>query len=153
MSTHVRLLDILEGSLFINLRLKDHCHDGIHSEGSNQKIGHRKIDFSNYHLTELYNRNNKECILCKSRKKLIPYTAEEDIRQKMIKYLIEQVKIPEELIDVEVPLSRYTKHSKDRADILVYNNLDEKMPLILIECKSNDIVITEKIYEQLERYT
>lgn len=151
-SVYSELLEIIEGSSFINLRLKENGYEKILTDGFLNKIDSRFIDLSKYKIVDFFKRKQNKCVLCRIRKKLVPYTPEEEVRQKFVAYLITEIGIPEELINIEVPISKYCIGSKDRVDLLVFNNVNENKPILLIECKSEEIVITEKTFEQIEKY-
>lgn len=102
-----------------------------------------------------YIKNGRECILCSTRKKLIQITPEEIIRQEFVSKLITDFGVPPEFIDVEVPLSHYQKGKKGRADIIVSGidlKLNERIPLIVIECKAPSIHLTDKVFDQVMGY-
>lgn len=102
-----------------------------------------------------YIKNGKESILCHIRKKLIQITPEEIVRQNFILELINKYKVPKEFIEVEVPLSHYVKGKKGRVDILVTAKSKTEgqiYPVMLIECKSPNIAITDKVIEQAIKY-
>lgn len=102
-----------------------------------------------------YIKNGKEYILCNSRKKLIQITPEEIIRQEFITKLITEYRVPADLIDAEVPLSYYQKGRTGRADIIV-SGFDEKhnerIPLMVVECKAPNVYLTDKVLEQVMNY-
>lgn len=102
-----------------------------------------------------YLKNNKECIFCSTRKKLIQVTPEEIVRQEFVFKLINEYNVPPELISVEVPLSYYKKGKPGRADIIVSGldqNSRELIPLIVIECKAPSIHLTDKVFQQVMGY-
>ncbi len=102
-----------------------------------------------------YIKNEKECLLCHSRKKLIQITPEEIVRQEFIQRLINDYDVPSQFIEVEIPLSYYKKGKKGRVDILV-SRIDKKtkdiLPLIVVECKAPHIHITDKVFLQTLKY-
>lgn len=102
-----------------------------------------------------YNKNGKECFLCLTRKKFIQITPEERIRQNFIKELINKYEVPENMIDVEVPLTYFTQGQRGRADIIVYEQdktTTTLKPLILIECKEPNVLLTDIVFEQVRKY-
>ena len=73
------------------------------------------------------------------RQKDVPDTPEERVRQATIKFLIETVKVPENLIAVEFALSTVEPSTDDRVDLLVQDFKaagDLKHPWLLVECKA-----------------
>ena len=102
-----------------------------------------------------YIKNGKECILCSKRKKLIQTTPEEIIRQEFVSKLVNEFDVPIEFIDVEVPLSYYQKGKRGRADIIVSGidpKLNQRLPLMVIECKAPTIALTDKVFDQVMGY-
>ena len=77
-----------------------------------------KINIAEQLLPEVYNRHGKDCYLDPIRQKLIYITPEETVRQRMISYLVNELKVPKGAILVEEHLSHYNVPSKKRADIV-----------------------------------
>lgn len=82
------------------------------------------------------------------RKKHLVLTPEEWVRQHYIRYLISQKDFPSSLLKVEGGLN--LNQTNKRSDILVFNNLGEK--LMVIECKAPSIKITQAAFDQAARY-
>jgi len=82
------------------------------------------------------------------RKKYVALTPEEWVRQNFIQYLITEKKYPESLIGVEVSLKLNTLSK--RSDIVLFNR--NGLPLMIIECKSTDVQIDQKVFDQVVRY-
>jgi hypothetical protein len=82
------------------------------------------------------------------RKKFVALTPEEWVRQHVIAYLHKEKKYPLSLLIVEKEFT-YNKLSK-RADIVACNN--KGTPLLIVECKSYDIPITQDVFDQIVRY-
>jgi len=82
------------------------------------------------------------------RKKFIALTPEEWVRQHFIQYLINQKSFLPSLIQLEKPLS-YNQLDK-RSDIVVYNK--SAQPIVLVECKSPQINITQDTFDQIALY-
>jgi hypothetical protein len=101
---------------------------------------------------KVYNRNGKHFILCAARKRLILKTPEELIRQQVLNNLIVKNKVPLELITVEHPLTKFKKGIPGRADIVVSSDLGCKKPLMVLECKSGHLGLTNTHFRQLEKY-
>ena len=111
--------------------------------------------FLNQPLPKIYTRNDKECYLDTIREKLIYVTPEETIRQKIISYLLNELEVPKEMISVEENLGHYGLKSKKRADIIIHkydkeNNL--RIPIAVIECKANGVILGEKASNQVLDY-
>ena len=84
------------------------------------------IEFEKQKLPKIYERQGKDCYLDPIREKLIFITPEETVRQQVISYLLNVLKVPKNMIDVEIHLSHYGVKSKRRVDILI-NKLYPKL--------------------------
>ena len=81
------------------------------------------------------------------RKKDVPDTPEERVRQATVQFLLNEVKVPAHLITVEFALSMVDPKTDDRADIVVSNfregaTLDK--PWLLVECKAVERLSPER---------
>ena len=89
------------------------------------------------------------------RKKEVPATPEEHVRQATVRYLVDVVKVPEHLIAVEFPLSSIDVKTSDRVDILVHNfraGAPLNKPWLLVECKAPSVKLTMNVIDQVIRY-
>ncbi len=89
------------------------------------------------------------------RKKDVPATPEEHVRQATIRYLLDQVKVPEHLIAVEFPLKLVNSKTEDRVDILVHSfsaGADLSKPWLLVECKAPGEYTWPVLQQQLNKY-
>lgn len=113
-------------------------------------------DFMKSKLPPIYKRNNQNAYLDTIRQKLIFVTPEETVRQHVISFLIDELKIPKNLIRVEEILKHYGVKSNDRADIII-DAYDEKenifYPIAAIECKSPEIFLDDKVFNQVANYS
>ena len=75
-------------------------------------------------------------------------TPEEEVRQKMLYYLVEQKKYPSGLIAVEYSIK--VNNLPKRCDIVVFNK--EAKPVMIVECKAEYVPITQKALDQAIRY-
>ena len=82
------------------------------------------------------------------RKKWLALSPEEWVRQHLLNYLIAEKHVPASLISVEKEIN--LNATRKRYDVVVYNSA--KQPVLLIECKSPDVPITEAALEQAMRY-
>ncbi len=82
------------------------------------------------------------------RRQWVSLTPEEQVRQKMLHYLVETRKLPAGLVAVEYSIK--VNNLPKRADIVVFNNLGE--PQMIVECKAETVPITEKVLDQAIRY-
>jgi hypothetical protein len=90
----------------------------------------------------------REVIFDVSRKIWVRLTPEEWVRQNLLQYLLQNMRYPGSLIAVEKELQ--LGELKKRFDILVYNNSHK--PWMMIECKSMDVQLDEKVLTQVLRY-
>ena len=113
-----------------------------------------EFDISTQELPPIYKRGEKDCYLDPIRKKLIYVTPEETVRQKVIAYLLNDLKVPQQMISVEEHLSHYGVSSKRRADIVIHGFSDDdvKVPVAIIECKAPGIILGDKAGEQVADY-
>ena len=91
---------------------------------------------------------NKTVVFDPLRKEYVALTPEEQVRQKMLHYLVETRKLPAGLVAVEYSIK--VNNLPKRADIVVFNNLGE--PQMIVECKAESVPITEKVLDQAIRY-
>lgn len=89
------------------------------------------------------------------RQKEVPDTPEERVRQATIKFLMDEVKVPQNLIAVEFALSTVEPSTDDRVDLLVQDfkaSGDLKHPWLLVECKAPGEYTWETLQVQLNKY-
>ena len=112
------------------------------------------FDLSNMELPPIYKRNNKDCYLDPIRKKLIYITPEETVRQRVVSYLLNELKVPPEMLIVESHLKHYKVDSKRRADIVIHSIDDEgtMYPIAIVECKAPGVGLGESVGDQLCDY-
>lgn len=113
------------------------------------------IDLQKYKLPPIYKRNNRDCFLDPIRQKLIYITPEETVRQRVVSFLINELKVPANMISVEENLSHYYKDIKKRADIVIMGyNVKENAssPIAVIECKAPGVLLGEKASVQMIEY-
>ena len=80
------------------------------------------------------------------RNKPVLATPEETVRQKLLYYIINDLKVPKALIKVEERLSHYGVDTDDIADIIIegYKEKENTVePVVVIECKAEDIYLSE----------
>ena len=87
-------------------------------------------------------------VLCFLRKKWILLTPEETVRQLMIHFLIQELKVPATHIAVEKKIK--VGQRDRRFDLLIYDR--QLRPLVLIECKSVSVPLNQVVMEQLSHY-
>lgn len=106
-------------------------------------------------LPEIYKRNGRDCYLDPIRKRLIYITPEETVRQRVISYLMKDLTVPAEMLQVEEHLSHYGIDSRGRADIVILGLNKEKncVPITVIECKAESVMLDEKALIQALDYS
>ena len=82
------------------------------------------------------------------RKKWVPLTEEEKVRQYLIHFLVSQKDIPESHLSVErqITVNGLTR----RYDLVVFDR--EGSPWLVIECKAPAVELTQAVVEQVGRY-
>ena len=112
-----------------------------------------EINLYKYKLDSQYKRNYKTVLFDPIRKIFVQLTPEEEVRQKFIQYLIDEIKIPSDNIEVETHLAHFRNGAFGRADIIGYylqNGI--KKPLFIVECKEPRTALTEKVFNQVSKY-
>ena len=97
---------------------------------------------------KIIREGGKRMILDLIRKKYVALTPEEWVRQHFVHYLINELKYPKSLFKVESGL-KFNRLQK-RSDILIHNRKGNAW--MLIECKSPDIKLTQKAFNQIAVY-
>ena len=92
--------------------------------------------------------NGKKSVLDPCRKKWVPLTPEEQVRQLFIRYLNEEKHFPLSLIAVEMSLR--INRNAFRSDIVVFGS--QATPLLAVECKAPRVKITQQAFDQIARY-
>ncbi len=106
-----------------------------------------KLNLPEYNFT-LRKQNGKTEIFDTFRNKYVLLTPEEWVRQNFLRFLVAEKGFPASLIAVEKGL---TVNGKPRRfDAVAYNN--KAMPLILMEFKSVNVVLNQKVFEQISVY-
>jgi hypothetical protein len=111
------------------------------------KSGLPTLNFPDYEL-RIKEVNGQLKIFDPARKKYVALTPEEWIRQHLIHYLNKDKGYPLGLMTVEKEF-KYNKLSK-RADIIVCDRTGA--PILMAECKSADVQITQNVFDQAMRY-
>jgi virulence-associated protein VagC len=130
------------------LRLKQVAFRNFYCTASkNTKTMLKQLNLPQYSF-RIIAKEGTEMILDPIRRKYVKLTPEEWVRQNFVQYLINEGKYPAGLIGIEV-MYRSNKLKK-RVDILVHNR--KGRPLMIVECKSPDIKLTEDVFEQIATY-
>jgi hypothetical protein len=98
---------------------------------------------------KIYKNGRKKLIFDPCRQILLQYTPEEEVRQKMIQILIEEMEIPRDSISTEFSLN-----SGQRADIVVWHKdrQGNEHALLVLEMKAKHIELTDHALEQVKSY-
>lgn len=75
-------------------------------------------------------------------------TPEEDVRQRVLYYLVEKKNYPAGLMAVEYSIK--VNNMPKRCDIVVFNKSGQ--PEMIVECKAESVPITQKVLDQAIRY-
>ncbi len=114
-----------------------------------------QIDLDVQRLPQIYKRSGKDCYLDGIRQRLINITPEETVRQHVISYILDELKVPANAVRIEEHLSHYGIQSRRRADIIIERYSEEdntRYPLVVIECKAPQVAISDRVFDQVEDY-
>lgn len=114
-----------------------------------------QIDLTKQPLPKKFKRSGKDYFLDTIRKRLVLITPEEIVRQRMVSYLINHLKVPKNMIIVEAPIIHYGIDSKRRADIVVHGWNEKQncnVPILIIECKADGVYLGNKVANQAFDY-
>lgn len=92
--------------------------------------------------------NGKTCVFDPLRKKYVALTPEEEVRQRILHHLVENLAVPAGLLAVEYSIQ--VNGMEKRCDAVVFGN--DMQPLMIVECKAQTVKITQKTLEQAIRY-
>ena len=106
-----------------------------------------KIRFGKYDFRIQENEKQK-LIFDIIRKKFVPLTPEEWVRQHWLHYLIKEANYSRSLIAVEMSIE--VNQLAKRCDVVVFNQSGK--PFLVVECKSSDVKITQNVFDQIARY-
>lgn len=116
----------------------------------NKYVKHKiDVGFTRMPLPEIIKNNDRKNYYDPIRKKGIPVTPEETVRQQVLRYLLDVCHIPKEHIISEDSMAHYEKNANIRADITVRNGNET---LLVIECKAPQITIEGDPVRQLFGY-
>ena len=107
-----------------------------------------KLNLPEYNFKIRSNSKGKDEIFDETRNKYIVLTPEEWVRQNFIKYLKEVKGYPASLIAIERGIKVNGMHK--RFDAVVFKR--DGIPTVLIEFKSTEVKISQKVMEQISRY-
>ena len=89
----------------------------------------------------------------KTREKLVAETPEELVRQTLVNWLVEKLKVPDYMIKTEFALSVLSPNENGRLDIVVANpkSTDLKEPWLVAECKAGKTNL-QSLEAQVNKY-
>jgi len=90
-----------------------------------------------------------------SRKKFVAATPEEAVRQNVVSWLKDVVKVPGHLIETEFALRTFDSRNADRVDIIVHDfreGANAKEPWLLVECKRPGVESPAALQVQVNKY-
>lgn len=107
----------------------------------------QKLNFPTYKV-QLKNRENKPYIFDQIRKKWLLCTSEEWVRIHCLNYFIQTLGYPASWIKVENVINLYD--TRKRFDLVIMD--PNQGNLILVECKSPNIMLNQEVFDQIARY-
>lgn len=107
----------------------------------------QQLNFPSYQF-RFKNRENKSLIFDVIRKKFVHLTPEEWVRQHTIQFLLNELKYPKSLINVEKQIQLH--QTKKRYDIVVFQS--NGSILLIVECKAPSVGIDQQAFDQIARY-
>ena len=96
----------------------------------------------------LRNHEGQRVILDTIRKRFVPLTPEEWVRQHFVQFLINDRGTPSPLISIEVSIPIRDRYC--RADIVVYNR--QIQPVLVVECKRSSVKLGQEVFNQIGQY-
>lgn len=106
-----------------------------------------KVQFPSYDF-KIKDVSGRKKVFDPFRKIWLILTPEEWVRQNFLQYMVQVMKYPASCIAIEKEMM--LGELKKRFDILVYNGNHE--PWMMIECKAQEVVLNDKVLQQLLRY-
>ena len=93
-------------------------------------------------------REGRTYIFDPLRRRQVVLTPEEEVRQKVLYLLVEQLQVPAGLVAVEYSLK--VNGMDKRADVVVFGRGGQ--PVMIVECKAPTVTLTEAVLDQAVRY-
>jgi hypothetical protein len=113
-----------------------------------------RFDMAAHAALASHQRSGHAHYLCLVRNKLIRATPEEAVRQAFIRFLLAEVGVPPEMLEAEVPLSRFQKGVAGRMDLVVFgvDEAGKRFPALIVECKEPTQPLVDRHAEQAFDY-
>lgn len=89
------------------------------------------------------------------RQKPIRITPEETVRQEVVSFLIDKLKVPPHMLRIEESLAHHIKDCLDRSDVVIMRMDDDHestVPLAVIECKREELDLDDNMIAQARNY-
>ena len=93
-------------------------------------------------------REGRTLVFDPLRKRFVALTPEEEVRQQVLRLLVETLKVPSGLVAVEYSVK--VNGLDKRADAVVFGT--DGHPLMIVECKALSVMLTQVVLEQAVRY-
>jgi len=106
-----------------------------------------RLDFPRYEFRSR-NESGTEFLLDPIRRRWVIATREEWVRLHVVQFLIRERSVPPGLVNVEVELEY--DGLRRRADVVVYRS--DGSPVLVVECKSPEVPLTQAVVDQASRY-
>lgn len=100
----------------------------------------------NWFATRL--KSNKEEVFDPIRRKWVRLTPEEEVRQMLLRDLVEQYHVPPGLISVEFSIKIHGMEK--RCDVVVFDQ--QLNPVLIVECKSRKVPLNQDVMIQTSTY-
>ncbi len=97
---------------------------------------------------ELRNQDGQRVILDSIRKRFVPLTEEEWVRQHFAQFLLRHKDVPRASMSIEVSIPIRERYY--RADIVVYDR--QIRPVLVVECKRPSVNIGQEAFNQIGHY-
>ena len=106
------------------------------------------MDDNNLPWFKTETREGKTYVFDPLRKRYVLLTPEEEVRQKVLYLLVEQLHVPAGRLAVEYSVK--VNGLDKRCDAVVFGQ--EGQPLMIVECKAPSVKLTDKVLDQAIRY-
>ena len=112
-------------------------------------------DFTNERLPSVETIDDVDYYYDTIRQKHIRVTPEETVRQEVVSFLIDKLKVPAHMLRVEESLAHHVKNCLDRSDVVIMRMADgheSVIPLAVIECKREKLALDDNMIAQAKNY-
>lgn len=106
-----------------------------------------RLNFPAYAF-HIRHEGRKALIFDPVRRKYVRLTPEEWVRQHVVQYLVQDRRVPQGLVAVEVSVP-YQGMAR-RADVIVHDRAGKA--LLMVECKAPEVPVAQPVFDQVARY-